>query len=69
MEPGFFSVVTSEKARGNGYNLKYRRFPLDITKYSFTLRVTEPWHRLPREAVAFLSLEILKNHPITILGK
>jgi len=27
----------------------------------FTVRVTEPWHRLPREAVESLSLEIFKS--------
>jgi len=33
-----------------------------MRKNFFPLRVTEPWHRLPREAVESPSLEILKTH-------
>ena len=43
-----------------GHKLKHRKFHLDIRKNVFTLRVTEHWNRLRREAVESLSLEISK---------
>ncbi|KFQ07261.1 hypothetical protein N329_01924, partial [Haliaeetus albicilla] len=52
----------------NGHTLKHRRFPLNIRKHFFTLRVTERWHKLPRKVVEFPSLQILKICLDTILG-
>ena len=37
-------------------------FQLNMRKNFFPLRVTEPWPRLPREAVESPSLEIFKTH-------
>ncbi|KAK4827790.1 hypothetical protein QYF61_021743 [Mycteria americana] len=59
-----FPVVT----RGNGHTLKHRRFPLNIGKHFFTVRVISAPHlkavylnRLPREVVESPSLEVFKG--------
>jgi len=53
-----FPVVPSDRTRGNGHKLKPKKFQLNMRKNFFPLRVMEPWHRLPREAVESPSLEI-----------
>jgi len=56
-----FSVVPSNRIRSNRHKLKPRKFRLNMRKNFFTLRVIEPWNRLPREAVESPSLEIFRT--------
>jgi len=64
----FSSVVFSDRPRGNGHIMKHRRFPLNIRKLFFTVRVTKHLHRLSGKVVESPSLEIFKSHLDTVLG-
>ena len=64
---GLLSVVPSDRTRGNGHQLQHRKLHTNMWKNFFTVRVTEHWNRLPREAVESPSLEIFKTHLDTVL--
>jgi len=62
-----FSVVPSDRTRGNGHKPKHRKLQLNMRKNFFTLRVMEHGNRLPREVVESPSLEIFKTHLDAVL--
>ncbi|KGL78541.1 hypothetical protein N309_15581, partial [Tinamus guttatus] len=45
----------------NGQKRKHQKFHSNLRKNFLTVRGTEPWNRLPREAVESPSLEIFKT--------
>ncbi|KGL80123.1 hypothetical protein N309_00890, partial [Tinamus guttatus] len=64
---GLFSLVATNRTRGNGHKLKHQKFHMNLRKNFLTERVTEPWNRLPREIVESPSPEIFQTHLDAVL--
>ena len=56
-----FLALLSNRTRSTGHKLEHRKFHMSMRKNMFTLRVTEHWNKLPRDALES-SLEIFKTH-------
>lgn len=56
-----FSVVPTDRTRGNRHKLKHRIFQLTTSKNFFTVRVVKHCQRLPRNVGGSPSSEIFKS--------
>jgi len=58
-----FSVVPSDRTRGNEHKLKHRKFHVKMRKNLLTLTVMEHWNRLPRGVVGVFFSGDIQNLP------
>lgn len=58
-----FLVTTNDRTRGNGFQLKHKRFHLNLRRNFFMVRVPEHWNRLHREVVQVSFSGDIQNLP------
>lgn len=58
--------MSTNKTRGNVQKQMHRTF-LNMRRSWFTVQMTKHWNRLPGKIMESASLEILKNHPDSVL--
>ena len=63
-----FLVVPTGMTRGNGHELKTMRFHMNTRKYLLNCAKFKGWHRLSREVVESLPVEIFKAQLDMVLG-
>lgn len=63
-----FSGVCSDRTKGNGHKMRYRKFHLNRIKRKFTVMVSKYRNMLPREAVESASLQVFKTYLQTVLN-
>lgn len=63
-----FSGVCSDRTKGNGHKMRYRKFHLNRIKRKFTVMVSKYGNMLPREAVESASLQVFKTYLQTVLN-
>ena len=66
-EARLFPMVCSNRTRSNSLKPEHRKFCTNMCNNFFTVRVTERWNRLPREAVESPCMEIFKTRLDTYL--
>lgn len=62
-EARLFPVVCSNRTRDNRHKLEHRKLHTNMRKDFFTLRTTEHWQRLPREATEVSFSEDVQDLP------
>lgn len=60
-----FSVVPSNRKKGNGHKLEHIKFLMNMRKNFFTVKITEHWKSMPREVMKSPSLSFgdIQNLP------